>query len=152
MRTYIVGGCNAQSHHQTALVVTRRRAFLCASHCLVYSFGGSCLWTTTQQPDPWFHQMRLPVRKGALAASFGVQAFGCACARSTHISEGPHKIQFEQIQGDHISWFTCHLSLIDWISDTRSQGYINLQSLVKCLDHRGVASGTYTVCSQARLC
>ncbi len=26
-------------------------------------------------------------------------------------------------------------SLIDWISDTLSQGYTNLQSLVKCLDH-----------------
>ena len=40
--------------------------------------------------------------------------------------------------------------LIDWISDTLSQGYTNLQSLVKCLDHRGIASDT--VCSQARLC
>ena len=28
--------------------------------------------------------------------------------------------------------------LIDWISDTRSQGYTDLQSLVKCLDHRDV--------------
>ena len=28
--------------------------------------------------------------------------------------------------------------LIDWISDTRSQGYIALQSLLKCLDHRGI--------------
>ena len=27
-------------------------------------------------------------------------------------------------------------SLIDWISDTLSQGYTVLQSLVKCLDHR----------------
>ncbi len=26
--------------------------------------------------------------------------------------------------------------LVDWISDTRSQGYTGLQSLVKCLDHR----------------
>ena len=26
--------------------------------------------------------------------------------------------------------------LIDWISDTLFQGYTNLQSLVKCLDHR----------------
>ncbi len=34
-------------------------------------------------------------------------------------------------------------SLIDWISDTLSQGYTNLQSLD--LDHRGVASDT--VCS-----
>ena len=25
---------------------------------------------------------------------------------------------------------------VDWISDTRSQGYTDLQSLVKCLDHR----------------
>jgi hypothetical protein len=41
-------------------------------------------------------------------------------------------------------------SLIDWISDTRSQGYTNLQSLVRCLDHRDIASDT--VCSQARLC
>ena len=27
-------------------------------------------------------------------------------------------------------------SLIDWISDTCSQGYTDMQSLVKCLDHR----------------
>ena len=40
--------------------------------------------------------------------------------------------------------------LIEWISDTLSQGYTNLQSLVKCLDHRVIASDT--VCSQARLC
>jgi hypothetical protein len=32
----------------------------------------------------------------------------------------------------------CWDSLIDWISDTRSQGYANLQSLVKCLDHIGI--------------
>ena len=25
--------------------------------------------------------------------------------------------------------------MVDWISDTRSQGHTNLQSLVKCLDH-----------------
>ena len=48
-----------------------------------------------------------------------------------------------------------YASLIDWISDTLSQGYTHLQSLVKCLDHRGIAS--ITVCSQAtcwpwRLC
>ena len=29
---------------------------------------------------------------------------------------------------------------MDWISDTFSQRYTNLQSLVKCLDHRGIAS------------
>jgi hypothetical protein len=37
--------------------------------------------------------------------------------------------------------------LIKWISDTLSQGCTNVQSLVRCLDHRGVASAT--VCSQA---
>ena len=37
-------------------------------------------------------------------------------------------------------------SMIDWISDTLSQGHTNLQSLVKFLDHRGIASDT--VCSQ----
>ena len=31
-------------------------------------------------------------------------------------------------------------SLIDWISDTRSQGYTNLQSFVKSLDDKGIAS------------
>ncbi len=36
-----------------------------------------------------------------------------------------------------------HISLIDWISDAFSQGYTNLQSLNKCLDHRGVASNTW---------
>jgi len=39
------------------------------------------------------------------------------------------------------------LSLIGWISDTLSQGYTYLQSLVKCLDHRDTASDM--VCSQA---
>ena len=33
-------------------------------------------------------------------------------------------------------------SLIDWISDTRSQGCTYLQSLVKCLDHRDIVSDT----------
>ena len=38
--------------------------------------------------------------------------------------------------------------LIDWISDTLSQGYTNLQSLVKCLDPRIIA--VYAV--KQRLC
>ena len=41
------------------------------------------------------------------------------------------------------------LSLVDWISDALSQGYTNLQSLVKCLDHRNIVSDT--VCSQAKV-
>ena len=47
--------------------------------------------------------------------------------------------------------FNCHspVFLIDWISDTRSQGYTDLQCLVKCLDHRGIVLDT--VCSQARV-
>jgi len=36
--------------------------------------------------------------------------------------------------------------LIDWISDTLSQGYTNLQSLVKCLDHRNIVSGSRLHC------
>ena len=28
------------------------------------------------------------------------------------------------------------VSLVDWISDTCPQGYTDVQSLVKCLDHR----------------
>ena len=40
-------------------------------------------------------------------------------------------------------------SSIDWISDTLFQGYTDLQSLIKSLDHRGIASDT--VYSQARL-
>ncbi len=43
---------------------------------------------------------------------------------------------------------TC-VSLVDWISDTLSQGYTNLQSLVNCLDHRNIVSDT--VCSQAKV-
>ena len=44
-------------------------------------------------------------------------------------------------------------SLIGWISDTCSQGYTDLQSLVKCLDHRGavLVLDTVYVCSQARV-
>jgi len=46
-----------------------------------------------------------------------------------------------------------YVPLIDWISDTRSQGCIDLQSLVKCLDHRGIVLVLDTVyaCSQARV-
>jgi len=40
-------------------------------------------------------------------------------------------------------------SLTDWMSDTRSQGYTDLQSLVKCLDHRVIVSDT--ACSQAKV-
>ncbi len=43
------------------------------------------------------------------------------------------------------------LSLIDRISDTRSQGYTDLQSLVTCLDHRGIVLVLDTVCSQAKV-
>ena len=39
-------------------------------------------------------------------------------------------------------------SLIDRISDTRSQGCIDMQSLVEYMDHRDIVS--VTVCSQAR--
>ena len=39
--------------------------------------------------------------------------------------------------------------LIDWISDTLSQEYTNLQSLLKCLDHTNIVSDT--VCSQAKV-
>ena len=39
--------------------------------------------------------------------------------------------------------------MVDWISDTRSQGYTGLQSLVKCLDHRDIMSDT--ACSQAKV-
>ncbi len=39
--------------------------------------------------------------------------------------------------------------LVDWISDTLSQGYTGLQSLVKCLDHRDIMSDT--ACSQAKV-
>ena len=42
-----------------------------------------------------------------------------------------------------------NVSLIDWISDALSQGYTNLQSLVKCLDHRNIVSDT--VCIQAKV-
>ncbi len=44
-------------------------------------------------------------------------------------------------------------SLIDWISDTRSQRCTDLQSLVKCLDHKGIVLvlDTVYVCSQARV-
>ena len=37
------------------------------------------------------------------------------------------------------------------ISDTRSQGYTDLQNWLKCLDHRGGVLMLDTVCSQARV-
>ncbi len=48
-------------------------------------------------------------------------------------------------QAAEVSW----VPLIDWISDTRSRGYTDLQSLGQYLDHRGIASVLNTVCSQA---
>ena len=41
--------------------------------------------------------------------------------------------------------------LIDWISGAHSRGYTDLQSLVKCLDHRGIVLVLNTVCSQVSL-
>ena len=49
----------------------------------------------------------------------------------------------------HDMQFNLWLSLQVWISDTLSQGYTILQSLVKCLYHTDIA--LHTVCSQARL-
>ncbi len=37
------------------------------------------------------------------------------------------------------------VSLIDWISDTLSQGCTDLQRLVKCLDHRGIVLALDTI-------
>ncbi len=37
------------------------------------------------------------------------------------------------------------ISLIDWISGTRSQGCTDLQSLVKCLDHRGIVLALHAI-------
>ena len=51
----------------------------------------------------------------------------------------------------HLNLSSHAFSLIDWISDTRSQGYTDLQSLVKCLDHRGIVLVLDTVCSQAKV-
>ncbi len=45
------------------------------------------------------------------------------------------------------------LSLINRISDTLAQGYTILESLVKCLDHRGIALGfVSTVCGFYNTC
>ena len=54
----------------------------------------------------------------------------------------------QHINSCSCAWVCCD-SLIDWILDTLSQGYTNLQSLVKCLDHRDIVSDT--VCSQAKV-
>ena len=71
-----------------------------------------------------------------------------------------HVLLFQQMATDlllqqHIQydWAPCMkpaVPLIGWISDTLSQGYTDLQSLVKCLDHRGIVLVLDTVCSQAR--
>ena len=42
--------------------------------------------------------------------------------------------------------FTARVPLIDWISDTRSQGCTDLQSLVKCLDHRVIVLAFHSTC------
>ena len=42
-----------------------------------------------------------------------------------------------------------YVSFIGWISNTLSQGYTYLQSLVKCLDHKNIVSDT--VCNQAKV-
>ena len=51
----------------------------------------------------------------------------CACTMCLH----SHLWQYSQ------SIFV-PVPLIGWISDTLSQGYTDLQSLVKCLDDRGI--------------
>ncbi len=43
----------------------------------------------------------------------------------------------------------CHVLWIDKISDTCSQGYTDLQTLVKCLDHRDVVLDM--ACSQKKV-
>ena len=58
------------------------------------------------------------------------------------------------LRHETVSWELAYkLSLIDWISDTRPQGYTDLQSLVKCLDHRDIVLVLDTVyaCSQAKV-
>ena len=45
---------------------------------------------------------------------------------------------------------TPEVPLIYWVSDTLSQGYTNLQSLVNRLDYKDFASDA--VCSKARSC
>ncbi len=51
------------------------------------------------------------------------------------------------------SWLVNLVHLIDWMSDTRSQGCTDLQSLIKCLYHRGIvlALDTAYICSQTRV-
>ncbi len=44
------------------------------------------------------------------------------------------------------------VSLIDWILDTRSQGYTDLQRLLQCLYHRGIVLVLDTVCSKQGSC
>ncbi len=53
------------------------------------------------------------------------------------------------VQRGNMLYASVNVSSIDWISDTRSQGYTELQSLVKCLDHRGIVLVLDTVCIQA---
>ena len=65
-----------------------------------------------------------------------------------HVMHSLLMLCVEQCYGRYILCF-CKFSLIDWISDTRSQGYTDLQSLVKCLDHRDFVSDT--ACSQAKV-
>ncbi len=59
-----------------------------------------------------------------------------------HNSSMPNRLREVQISAGPMARF------LDRISDTRSQGYTSLQSLVKCLDHRNIVSDT--ACSQAK--
>jgi len=59
----------------------------------------------------------------------GSLSFQLKCGQS-------HRPLYNMCGKQEMNLFIDSTFLIDWISDTLSQGYTNLQSLVKCLDHR----------------
>jgi len=81
---------------------------------------------------------------------FGVDAEYCLlhCSLTWHAW---HNIAVTRLSSLYIALVqaqTCIVFLMDWVSDTRSQGYTDLQSLIECLGHSGTVSDT--VCIQAK--
>ena len=66
-------------------------------------------------------------------------------AKSVHIAKSGYDPTLQSTTACHVK-----VCLIGWMSDTLSQTYTDLQSLVKCLDHGGIVLVLDTVCSQAR--
>ena len=87
--------------------------------------------------------MIIIVANSSVTADLGVPPNATAVPTTWCSTRSPFAPRSEVCEGQS-------LSFVDWISDTRSQVYTDLQSLVKCRDPRSIVLVLDTVCSQAR--